>query len=147
MRSLASHILRTDKALHFTTAIVADAADWENVLIDTGVNKLAILGVAIVGKEAVDFDLYIYSQDDQATADPATDDFIAKVDLDLSTSGTQIGGAGLYRYDTQLPAPIMYEDEDRSGELHLGLVPRVAGKSANPTGELVIVFTYDPNIR
>ncbi len=82
------------------------------------------------------WEVNFFASDTTTDADPNVDSFLGRYPFSLP-DGLQIGATGLFRYyvDTlQIPAL----DRDNSGELHVVLVPRDAGKVALETIRLAI---------
>ena len=134
-------IIRSDKDLNFTTGLVTNAQEQENL---TGLlkNTIIIRQVNVQSDQNLEWDLLLFQTDLFNTADLDTDRFVARIRLPASL-GVQIAGAGQFYYDLQ-GIDIRYQDLDATNELHVTLVNRsAAAKTAGAAGEFVAEFHYD----
>ena len=130
-----SWTLRSDKDVHFTTALAQNAIDLETIgALPTP--AVIIDRITIWSDENLDWDVMFFKN---ATSQPNADaDLDTMVDWMsfLSTDGLQVAGAGLYRYAVT-GLELRYHPDD--GNAHLGLINRnAASKTAGANGEFVI---------
>lgn len=139
----------SDKDVHFTGAIAQNGMETESLDLDShlqsiGVNEIFIRSVSVQSKENLEWDVYLFGDNNFNNTDLDLDRFTDNFNFPL-TSGLQIGGANQYYY----PSPsnniqIPYKDEDLTSKMHVGLVCRTAGgKSAGTAGQVVIRFMVD----
>lgn len=144
--------VRTLKGTHFTTELVQNAAENEDVVLDgalAGVNGNArniVQTITVISDQNLAWEIALYGKDT----------FAGGTDLDANTilchhafaaaDGAQVGGAGSYVYFVDgLNLP--YQDEDHSGELHIQLINRSAtSKNAAGTGEVVVQLWLSPPV-
>ena len=143
-------LLSSDKDLHFTDAIALNAIEYEDIdgLITSKIN---IRGIYLQGKEAMLYTLWLWKDSGHANADLNLDSNKDMINLDLSTSGKQIAGAGQY-YLPLTGLTASYEDTESPNaagrySLHCGLmVSSGAGKSAGVLGEIQFDISYSPRL-
>lgn len=134
-------LLRSDKDTHFTTGILANNHEAENL---TGLlsNLGVIESVTLLAEDNIDWEIHFWSSDGFDAADLDADSWLEYVALPAS-SGVPITGATptTFRYAaTGLNVP--YFDGDGTNELHVSLVPRGANKTAGAGGEVVLVVGF-----
>jgi len=132
----------TDKDTHFTGALATGNKEDENIsgLLGT---KIRVLDIAIQADQALNLWLMFWRKNTFNNIDLDIDTFIGMVQLDLSTFGKQVGGAGQY-YMSIEDANIDYEDEDGTNELHVSLYNADAvPKNAGVTGEISVFVKYE----
>jgi hypothetical protein len=140
---------KSAEATQFTTAIAQNAGEQEDIqltggLAGVGGNALnLLLGLAIVSKENLAWEVMLFNKATGPNADPAIDSFIGRWTFTTGDS-VQIGGTGLfYFYIFGLEVP--YRDEDYTGKLHVVLINRsAAAKTADANGYLTIKFDLQP---
>lgn len=130
-------LIRSDKDLHFTGALVTNAAEDENLGgLPTNSGKIRL--VTILSDENLAWEIQFYTRDLFRDADLDIDTYLGSVRF-AEGDGLQVAGAGPFRYDlSNLNLP--YIDADASSELHVTLVNRsAAAKTAGAGGEVVVV--------
>lgn len=138
----AFYTLRSDKDSHFTGALTTGNKEDENLAGLLG-NKIRITNIAIQAKQALDLCLMFWRKDTFANTNLDVDTLIGVVQLDLSSFGKQVGGAGQY-YMSIENVDLDYEDEDISSELHVSLYNNDAvAKIAGAAGEVVVFIKYE----
>lgn len=128
-------LARSDKDLHYTTALAQDAIDLESFAAMPSAS-VQITRVTVLSDQNLDWDIMFFKN---ATSQPNTD-----ADLDTlvdwitfaAGDGVQVAGTGLWRYSVS-GLRLNYKADDRV--FHVGLINRNAvAKNAGATGELVI---------
>lgn len=138
----AFYTLKSDKDDHFTGALTTGNKEDENLVGLLG-NKAIITNIAIQADQALDLWLMFWRKDSFEDSDLDVDTFIGAVELDLSTFGRQVGGAGQY-YMSLEGVDLEYEDEDGSHELHVSLYNAdTTSKNAGATGQCVVFLKYE----
>jgi len=140
----------SDKDVHFVGALAQNAGEEANISfpanwVTLNVQKVKVLNISVLSDQPLDWELQFYAKDTQADTDADVDSFITSMFFD-TTDSKQIGGSGLYSYDAN-PAhlPFVYDDQDRTSELHLTLVNRNAtAKTAGATGEVKVRIYVEP---
>lgn len=139
----ASEIISTDKDVHFTTELIADAVEEENISfpsawVTTGIQTVEIRNLTVQSDQNIQWDIQFYATDAHSNTDLDLDKFVTNVNFGTG-DGVTNAGTGQYRYDKNPTfIPFMYTDEDNSSEFHITLVSRGATKNAGATGEIVI---------
>ncbi len=136
------YTIKSDKGTHFTEALTTGNKEDENIAELLG-NKIRILDIAIQAKQKLDLWLMFWRKDTFSNIDLDVDAFIGAVELDLSTFGKQVGGAGQY-YMSLEDVNLDYEDEDGTNELHVSLYNADAtAKNAGATGEISVFVKHE----
>ncbi|GAI56973.1 unnamed protein product, partial [marine sediment metagenome] len=91
----AFYTLKSDKDDHFTGALTTGNKEDVNLVGLLG-NKVIITNIAIQADQNLDLYLMFWRKDTFENSDLDVDTFIGAVQLDLSTFGHQVGGAGQY---------------------------------------------------
>ncbi len=134
-------LVRSDKDLNFTGAILADDHETEDL---TGLNGSVgvIESVTLLAEENLDWEVHFWGSDAFDDADLDADfwtDFVAFAAADAASIANAIPGT--FRYAaTGLSIP--YQDRDATTELHVSLVPRGAAKTGGAAGEVVIEIGF-----
>jgi len=142
--------ISTDKDEHFTGAIGLGEIEYEDIpgLI---ANKVEIINVNIQAKQALLYTLWFWDSATHADTDLDEDTFRDFINLDVATSGKQIGGTGQW-YLQSSNMCILYEDKDEPTSdgyytLHLGLmVSSGSGKLEGEAGQVQLDITYTPKL-
>lgn len=138
----AFSIIRSDKDVHFTGAIVTNAKEDES-LIGLLSSKIRIVGLAIQSDQQLHYRAIFWRRGTFEDADLDVDAFISEQELDLTAIGYQIAGAGQW-YAALTSLNIDYEDEDGTGELHVSLQNlSAAAKIAGAAGEVTLLIAYE----
>jgi len=138
----AIYTLKSDKDTHFAGALTTGNKEDEN-LSGLLTSKIRITNIAIQAKQNLDFYLFFWRKDTFENTDLDMDAFIAAVQLDLSSFGRQVGGAGQY-YMSLESVDLDYEDEDDTRELHVSLYNNDAiAKNAGAAGQVACSFKYE----
>lgn len=150
--------VQTDPTTQFTAAISQNAAATLNMApggslgqVDGGLSgnrscKARLRSIGIKSVEGLDWEVWLWGKDTFATATAMADRYPwGFAALAVATVGRQIAGAGIYYYYLA-GLDIPYVDLDDSGEVHLGLIPRSAGKSANASGTIQITLGFEPTL-
>jgi len=138
----ALYTLSTDPAVHFTGALAQYAKEDESL---TGVlaNKIKITGISIQSEQALDYYLFFWSKDTFDDATMVSDTFVGMTELDFTTWGQQVGGAGQYYFSVEV-LDFDYEDRDNSKEIHCSLYnASPVSKTAGSAGYVKIDITYE----
>lgn len=132
----------SDKDTNFTSALTTGNKEDENITGLLG-DKVNISGITIEADQALDFWIMFWKKDTFDDPNLDLDSFIGAIELDLSTYGQQVGGAGQY-YMSLEDVLLDYEDGDGTKELHVSLYNADAiAKNAGATGEVKVVFRYE----
>ena len=144
------HIVRTDKLVHFTDALILGAVEHEDLRFPEAIAagnhaRSVIRTLMILARENLAYEVVFWRSDQHDDPDPALDSFIGVWPF-IGADGLQIAGAGLFRYyvaGLQIP----YQDFDRTGELHISIVNRsAAAKTAGAVGELEIELGVEDSL-
>lgn len=132
-----------DKDTYFTGSITQYNTEEENI---PGLqsNKVRIRSITVISTERLRYRLLLFNTDGFAdTSNIDNDTFIIHQDFDLPNHGLQIASANQY-YMSVEGLNILYEDKDRTYELHVALqnLSSTAKTSAVGGGYIVIKFTY-----
>jgi len=135
----------TDSTVDFTGSIAQNAMATAAISLPaglTGMNgqvELALLGVVIVSKQNLAWELDFWGDSNYDEATPDADKYLGRWSFS-SDVGLQIGGSGLYRYYVDgLEIPLW--DLEKSGKLFVGLVNRSATtKTAGANGAVTVTF-------
>lgn len=141
-----SYTIKSDKDSNFTTAIAVNAKEDAD-LAGLEANKILITNVEVLSVEQKHYRVLFYKTDGFDDADLDVDSFIGIVDLDLTTNGFQIAGAGKWLWDEKVGRGngLEYEDLDATNELHISLQNLgIGAKTAGAGGEVVIKVSYLP---
>ena len=140
----------TDSASEFTGAIAQNAMETEAFAIPqaglVGMNgqvELTAVGLAIVSKENLSWELNFWADSNFDEATPNADKYLGRYGF-VAGDGVQVAGAGLWRYYIDgLELPLW--DLDKDGKLFLGLVNRsAAAKTAGVNGAVnVTIFVKE----
>lgn len=137
--------IRSDKDLHFTTALATDAEEQEN-LAGLPRDTVNIESITLLSQQRLTWDVLFYTRDTfNANADFDLQTWVARQRLPAA-QGVQVGGAGLFLYDVNgLKLP--YTDQAATLELHVGLVNRSPlAKIAGVGGQVVLQVGVRPTI-
>lgn len=151
-------LVRTDPATQFRAAVVQNAAATLDMLPGTGLGffdvglsasqsaRARLAALSLISVENLTWEVSLWARDTFASPTFTADgsDFLGRVTL-TNTTATRIGGAGVYYYYVDgLDVP--YVDRDQTSELHLMLIPRSAGKSADDAGAVQIALALEPTL-
>jgi len=126
-------IISTDEDLHFTTELVTNAIETENIsngYITTWPNcECNILSLAAIADQKLALEFAFFGTDGFTDADPDLDTFLWNHTF-YASSFLQIAGAGLYRASLTGITDAFYRDADGTGEFHIALINRDATTKA-----------------
>ena len=132
--------LRSVATVNWIGAIVLNAMGNEN-LANLAANKIKIRRVRILADINHGMNIIFWGRNTFATADPDTNPFRNVVRF-LAVDGFQIGGAGLFYYDSgNLEMP--YQDLDALLQLHTSLQITAVNKAAGAGDRVVIEVDYE----
>lgn len=138
---MGNHIIvKSDKDLHFTGALIQNAREDESLVIRQGeVNRGQIESISIIADQNLAFDVFIFEDQNFSNTDMDVDSFVDYEPFTVA-SGVQIAGAGSFYYGTSgLDIPYTAGD----GRIHVSLVNRSATtKTAGAAGEVVVKIGY-----
>jgi len=135
---------------HFTGALIENAMEFESLSFPgdwgtIGLGECIIESVTVQSKQNLDWDVWVFSSSDGASATLLDDSFVDGFRY-LVAEGVQVADAGQYYYSSpsnHLSVP--YFDEDRSSKIHIGLINRSAvAKLAGVTGQVKIRLMVRP---
>jgi hypothetical protein len=139
--------VRSDKDTHFTTLLVTNAFEQEDIATGAGAKKFAILAVELLADQNLDWELWFWNKSTAEDTDLDLDAYIGRVAIAVADH-KQYGASGTYYVNKELAAPIVYIDDDAPGtepKLHVSLLNRSAtSKNAGATGEVVLIVTCEP---
>jgi len=147
--TIAIEKIRSDKDTHFSGALAQNAIELENLSFPAdwgtvGIQECVIEGITIQADQNLEWDVFIWATDGHSDTDLDLDKFIDFTNF-ATTDGKQIAGAGQYYYSSPSNLSIPYRDDDKTSELHVGLVNKSAtAKNAGATGEVVVEFHVRP---
>lgn len=153
MRIISLRQVQTDKDTRFTTELITNAGEDEDIPTGLECKEVGLVGIEIVSKQNLSWEIWFSSQ-------PVTGSGIyfgnTNMDLDgylgryyfVSTDGKLTGDTVTsYYYSKELPSPMMLRDDttaDTKFNLHMRLVNRYATtKLATPDGDLIIRLALD----
>ena len=149
----AAEYVRSDKDVHFIGALVQGAVETANISfpqdwVDAQVHRCEVLGIVVMSKEQLAWDVKFYGKDTHAVTSNLDLDSIAYTFKLNESDGIQEGStpANQYYYDLDPDRfPFVYQDEDLTSEFHITLVNRsVSAKTATTVGEIVIIIHAVP---
>ena len=119
-------------------------------ITSVGYNQVSVRNITVVSSQNLAWEVFLFSKDTFANADVDTDSCISRIAFDTA-DGIQFGGAGNFYYssmESTLNAGanigVPYIDEDRSSELHVGLINRSSTpKEAGTYGPIAITFLVE----
>ena len=138
------HYVRTLAASQFRAALAQNAIatlDLDPAIQGVSLGPHAachVVGVQILSAEQLDWGVYLYRKN---TYNVATIDsnFLAGYWEFVASTARRIAATGPYIYFDASSPQIPYWDEDRLGQIHMGLVNRsAAGKSADDAGAISV---------
>ncbi len=140
--------VRSDKDDHFTGALAQNASELEDIATQTGYKKFAIMEVAMISDQNLDWELWFWNKATADDADIDLDAFIGRVAI-AAADQKQLGASGIYYANKELAMPIIYCDDDVTAvlapKLHMSLVNRSAtAKNAGATGEIAVIVSCEP---
>ncbi len=148
----ASEIISSDKDTHFTTQLVTNAVEEENISfpsawVTAGIQTVEIRNITAQSDQNLQWDIQFYATDAHSSTDLDLDKFVTTLNF-ATSDGIQNAGTAQFRYDKNPTfIPFMYTDEDNSSEFHITLVNRDGTtKNADATGEIVIKIHAVPVI-
>ncbi|HDY67399.1 MAG TPA: hypothetical protein ENH85_06395 [Candidatus Scalindua sp.] len=140
----ASEIISTDKDTHFTTELLTNAIEEEDISfpstwVTTGTQTVEIRNITVQSDQQLQWDIQFYATDAHSNTDLDLDKFVTNVNF-ATSDGVQNAGTAQFRYDKNPTfIPFMYTDEDNTSEFHITLVNRDGTKkNAGASGEIVI---------
>lgn len=139
-------IISTDKDTHFTDEITMNSQETE-CLTGLTSNKYLIRGVNIQSTQQLEFRLIFWGRDTFNNTDLDIDVYIDDVELDMtSTSSFRIDNSNQYRLNVG-SLDILYEDYDKTNELHVSLQNLSAvSKEAGTLGTVQIDIKMSPRL-
>ncbi len=140
----AGAIISSDKDTHFTTQLVTNAIEEEDISFPSdwataGIQTVEIRNITAQSDQNLQWDIQFYATDAHSNIDLDLDKFITTLNF-ATSDGIQNAGTAQFRYDKNPTfTPFFYTDEDNSSEFHITLVNRDGTtKNADGTGEIVI---------
>jgi len=104
--------IRSDKDLHFTTAIAANGGiEEEDIIFPSRAKKCAVVHASIQADEALNWELWLASRSMKQLTDLDGDSVLGKISLDLATNGKRYAAGAQYYYDTPLTSPMPFVEE------------------------------------
>lgn len=153
------YVIDTDPTLHFTGAIVQNAQEQEDLTPDQSIGaspdcRFRIVSVVLIALQNLDWEITFWSKAAGPLAPSVADDsYLGRITLAQATGVTIVGSAvaSFRYYATGLDLHYVDEDADaarippfKQGRIHMGLVPRSAGKTAGPPGFVKLRLIVDP---
>lgn len=131
------------------------AAVAQNVMATLDLTVPGTLGQKVVGRvtglvlksaENLDWEVVLFRTAAFATLNADTSKFSGRVNFVIASGIRYPSAASGFFYYATAGLDILYQDEDATGKLHIGLIPRSAGKSAGDAGAIALEFLIDPTI-
>ncbi len=146
----AFEITVSDKDTHFTTELVTNAIEEEDISfpadwVTAGIQAAEITNISVLSDQNLDWDIQFYATDGHGNTDADLDTFITTLNF-ATGDGERNAGAGLFKYDANPSfVPFYYRDQDNSSEWHITLINRDGStKNAGATGEIVVKIHANP---
>ena len=127
----------------YAAEIAQNVYATENLLLHEAVDLFTVKHIAIWSEVALNYRLHFFANDDfNTTFDNSR--YIGYVDLDLTTYGGQIAGAGTYYMDVS-GLNLDGLDADASGEMHVAL-QNLSAATKQTTDKVMIDIYYEPRV-
>jgi hypothetical protein len=148
--------IRSVSSSHFTGALAPAAVEHEDLSFPdqwgtAGIQSINIHNVTMTidntsTTTVVPFYINFFGNDLGAEATPDAEDFQGRIEI-AEADFEQFGASGLFRANIDLSAtPIVYIDQDNTGELHISLENSDAATTWHADDEVQITFIVSPNL-